>query len=97
QLIAQNQLDLDKPVAYYWPEFGANGKSGVTVRMALQHSAGVAAISFATPVPPGGWADWNLMASLIAQQTPWWEPGTSPGYHALTYGWLVGEIVRRVS
>lgn len=96
-LVAQGKLELDKPVAHYWPEFAANGKSAITVRMVLQHEAGLAAIPFSSPVPPGGWADWTLMTSLIAAQAPWWEPGTGHGYHALTYGWLVGELVRRVS
>lgn len=96
-LVAQGKLELDKPVAHYWPEFAANGKSRVTVRMLLSHAAGVPAIPFSTPVPPGGWADWNLMTSLIAGTAPWWEPGTTHGYHALTFGWLAGELVRRVS
>ncbi|HSV54272.1 MAG TPA: serine hydrolase domain-containing protein [Burkholderiaceae bacterium] len=96
-LAAQGKLDLDKPVAYYWPEFAVNGKGSITVRMLLQHAAGLAAIPFTSMVPPGGWADWNLMTSLLAAQAPWWEPGTSHGYHALTFGWLVGEVVRRVS
>jgi CubicO group peptidase (beta-lactamase class C family) len=96
-LAAQGKLDLDKPVAHYWPEFAANGKSKITVRMLLAHSAGVAAIPFTSPVPPGGWADWTLMTNLLAAQAPWWEPGTTYGYHALTFGWLVGEVVRRVS
>ncbi|MBI5276034.1 MAG: beta-lactamase family protein [Burkholderiales bacterium] len=96
-LVAEGLLDLDKPVAHYWPEFAANGKAGVKVRHLLQHSSGVAAIGFENPVPPGGWADWNLMTSLLAAQAPWWEPGTAHGYHALTFGWLVGEVVRRVS
>ena len=97
QLVANGQLDLDKPVAFYWPEFAAKGKGAVTVRMLLQHSAGLAAIPFTSPVPPGGWADWNLMTSLLAGTAPWWEPGTGHGYHGLTFGWLVGEVVRRVS
>ena len=96
-LIAQGKLDLNQPVAKYWPEFAANGKAGITVRMLMQHAAGLAAIPFSSMVPPGGWADWNLMTSLLAAQAPWWEPGTAYGYHALTYGWLVGELVRRVS
>lgn len=96
-LIAQGKLELDAPVAKYWPEFAANGKGAVTVRMLLQHQSGVAAIPFTTPVPPGGWADWNLMTSLLASAAPFWEPGTGHGYHALTFGWLVGELVRRVS
>jgi CubicO group peptidase (beta-lactamase class C family) len=96
-LIARGLLDLDKPVAFYWPEFAANGKSAITVRMVMQHAAGLAAIPFSTPVPDGAWADWNTMTSLIASIAPWWEPGTAHGYHAMTFGWLVGELVRRVS
>jgi CubicO group peptidase (beta-lactamase class C family) len=96
-LVAQGILELDKPVAQYWPEFAANGKSAITVRMLLTHQAGLAAIPFSSPVPPGGWADWNLMTSLLAGAAPFWEPGTAHGYHALTFGWLVGELVRRVS
>lgn len=96
-LVAQGLLDLNKPVAFYWPEFAANGKSAITVRMLMQHAAGLAAIPFSSPVPEGGWADWNLMTSLLAAQAPWWEPGTGHGYHALTFGWLAGELVRRVS
>ena len=96
-LAAQGRLDLDKPVAYYWPEFAVNGKGSITVRMLLQHAAGLAAIPFSSLVPPGGWADWNLMTSLLAAQAPWWEPGTSHGYHAVTFGWLLGEVVRRIT
>lgn len=96
-LVAQGLLDLDKPVAFYWPEFAASGKAFVTVRVLMQHAAGLAAIPFTSPVPMGGWADWKLMTSTLAAQAPWWEPGTAHGYHALTYGWLVGEVVRRVS
>ena len=96
-LAARGLLDLDKPVAYYWPEFAANGKAAITVRVLMQHAAGLAAIPFSSPVPLGGWADWNLMTSTLAAQAPWWEPGTAHGYHALTYGWLVGEVVRRIS
>lgn len=96
-LVAQGLLELDKPVADYWPEFAANGKGAITVRMLMQHAAGLPAIAFASPVPEGGWADWGLMTSLLAAQAPWWEPGTAYGYHALTFGWLVGELVRRVS
>jgi CubicO group peptidase (beta-lactamase class C family) len=96
-LIAQGLLDLDKPVAFYWPEFAVNGKSAITVRMVLQHAAGLAAIPFTSPVPMGGWADWTTMTSLIAGMAPWWEPGTAHGYHAMTFGWLVGELVRRVT
>lgn len=96
-LIAENALDLNRPIAHYWPEFAAHGKGAATVRMALHHAAGVPAIPFATPVPDQAWADWSYMTNALAQMSPWWEPGTMQGYHALTYGWLVGELVRRVS
>lgn len=96
-LIAQGRLDLDKPVAFYWPEFAQNGKASITVRMLMGHAAGLAAIPFSTPVATNGWADATYMAGLLAAAAPWWEPGTAYGYHAMTYGWLVGELVRRVS
>lgn len=96
-LIAEGALDVNRPVAYYWPEFAAQGKADATVRMALQHSAGVPAIPFSNPVPQQAWADGNYMARQLAQMAPWWEPGTMQGYHAITYGWLIGELVRRVS
>lgn len=94
-LAARGMLDLDAPVAKYWPEFAANGKQAITVRMLLDHSAGLPALR--TPVAAKGWADWTYMTGLLAAETPFWEPGSAHGYHALTYGWLVGEVVRRVS
>lgn len=94
-LAARGLLDLDARVSRYWPEFAANGKQDVTVRMLLDHSAGVPALR--TPVAAKGWADWNYMTGLLAAEAPYWEPGSAHGYHALTYGWLVGEVVRRVS
>ncbi|MBL7088364.1 MAG: beta-lactamase family protein [Acidovorax sp.] len=96
-LIAEGVLDLNRPIAHYWPEFAAQGKGAATVRMALHHSAGVPAIPFATPVPDQAWADVDYMTKAIAQMSPWWEPGTMQGYHALTFGWLIGELIRRVS
>ncbi len=88
-------IDLDAPVAVYWPEFGRAGKEQVRVRMLLDHSAGLPALR--EPVPPGGFYDWDLIASMLAAQEPFWEPGTRHGYHAFTMGWLVGEVVRRIS
>ena len=93
-LVARGQLSLDAPVAEYWPEFGKNGKDAVTVRMALAHQAGVPA--FSTPIPDNGYCDWDLIVNRLADQTPWWAPGTRHGYHALTFGHLIGEILRRV-
>ncbi|MEV5312411.1 serine hydrolase domain-containing protein [Streptomyces sp. NPDC052610] len=88
-------LDLDAPVATYWPEFAAAGKEKVLVRHLLSHRAGLSG-----PREPHSFADlcdWELTTARLAATEPWWEPGTRSGYHALTYGHLVGEVVRRVS
>jgi CubicO group peptidase (beta-lactamase class C family) len=94
-LVLRGALDLDAPVAAYWPEFAANGKDGVLVRHLLNHQAGVPALR--EPLPAGGFFDWELVTSRLAAEAPFWEPGTRHGYHALTFGFLVGEVVRRVS
>ncbi|MGE5134107.1 MAG: serine hydrolase domain-containing protein [Gemmatimonadota bacterium] len=88
-------LDPDQPVARYWPEFAAGGKSGVTVRWLMSHRAGLA--GFAEPVSVAGLADWEKMTSLLAAQEPLWQPGTAAGYHAVTFGYLAGELVRRIT
>ena len=89
-------VDYDEPVATYWPEFAANGKQAVTVRHVLTHSAGLHRIR--SLVDTGDrLLDWEYMAEALAAAAPAYEPGSRHGYHALTYGWLVGEIVRRVS
>ncbi|MGW1543046.1 serine hydrolase domain-containing protein [Streptomyces sp. NPDC002309] len=88
-------LDLDAPVATYWPEFAAAGKEKVLVRHLLCHRAGLSG-----PREPHSFADlcdWEVTTRRLAAMEPWWEPGTLSGYHALTYGHLVGEVVRRVS
>jgi CubicO group peptidase (beta-lactamase class C family) len=89
----RNVLDLDAPVATYWPEFAAAGKEGVLVRHVLGHSAGLSGI--ATPVTAEDYGDHDLIVKLLAEQAPWWEPGTASGYHAITQGYLENEIVRR--
>ncbi|MFH8733935.1 serine hydrolase domain-containing protein [Streptomyces sp. NPDC017964] len=94
-LIDHGLLDLDAPVATYWPEFAAAGKDGVLVRHLLSHRAGLAGLR--EPHSLEQLFDWELTTSRLAAQEPWWEPGTVSGYHALTYGFLVGEVVRRVS
>ncbi|MEU4746300.1 serine hydrolase domain-containing protein [Actinosynnema sp. NPDC023658] len=94
-LASRGELDLDAPVVRYWPEFGHGGKEGTLVRHLLAHQAGLTAVR--EPVPPGGMFDWELMTGLLARQEPFWEPGTRHGYHALTFGHLVGEVVRRVA
>ncbi len=93
-LIERGHVDLDAPVARYWPEFAAAGKEQVSVRMLLGHRAGLPAIR--RPLPPLGMYDWQLMTSALAAETPWWEPGSTHGYHVNTFGFLVGELVRRV-
>jgi CubicO group peptidase (beta-lactamase class C family) len=88
-------LDFDAPVVRYWPEFGEAGKEAIPVRMLLNHQAGLAA--WREPLPDGALYDWELVTDLLARQAPWWEPGTRVGYHAVTFGHLVGEVVRRVA
>jgi CubicO group peptidase (beta-lactamase class C family) len=95
RLVDAGELDLDAPVARYWPEFAAAGKETLPVRYLLTHQAGLAAVR--KPLSPDALYDWDTMASALAETEPWWEPGTSHGYHALTFGWLVGEVVRRIS
>ncbi len=94
-LIDRGELDLNAPVADYWPEFGKNGKEGITVRMMLNHSAGLPA--FREPIRKGGYADWDYMVQRLEEEQPFWEPGTRNGYHMISFGWTVGELVRRVS
>ena len=94
RLIDEGVLDLDAPVAKYWPEFAQAGKQHLPVRYLLSHQAGLCAV--AKKIPPETIYDWDEMTRLLAAQAPWWEPGTAHGYHALTFGWLVGELVRRI-
>jgi CubicO group peptidase (beta-lactamase class C family) len=94
-LVERGQADLDAPVADRWPEFGANGKGDVTLRMLLSHRAGLPAIR--RPLADPDAYDWGLMTSALASEEPWWEPGTAHGYHVNTFGFLTGEVVRRVS
>jgi CubicO group peptidase (beta-lactamase class C family) len=94
-LVARGALDLDAPVARYWPEFVDAGKERLPVRFLLNHRAGLAAID--RPLRPRDGLDWNTMVDALAHQAPNWEPGTRHGYHAITFGWLVGEVVRRIS
>ncbi|MCC5477932.1 serine hydrolase domain-containing protein [Streptomyces barringtoniae] len=88
-------LDLDAPVAAYWPEFAAAGKEKVLVRHLLSHRAGLPGLR--EPHSVADLYDWELTTARLAATEPWWEPGTRSGYHALTYGHLVGELVRRIS
>ena len=94
-LADRGELDVDAPVARYWPEFAARGKEGVLVRHLMSHSSGVSGLD--QPAVVEDLYDWPTATSRMAAQAPWWEPGTASGYHALNYGHLVGEVVRRVS
>ena len=94
-LAERGAIDLDLPVARYWPEFAAAGKDTVTVRMLLSHRAGLPAIR--PPLPPLAMYDWSCMTAALASETPWWEPGRAHGYHVNTFGFLAGELVRRAS
>jgi CubicO group peptidase (beta-lactamase class C family) len=94
-LVDRGLVDLDAPVARYWPEFAAAGKERVTVRQLLAHQAGLPAVR--APLPVDAMYRWPLMTSVLAAETPWWTPGEAHGYHVNTFGFLVGEIIRRVS
>ncbi len=94
-LVSRGQLDLDAPVARYWPEFAAADKDRIPVRMLLNHQAGLPAID--QMLPAEALFDWPRLTAALASQAPAWEPGSEHGYHAITFGWLVGEVVRRVS
>jgi CubicO group peptidase (beta-lactamase class C family) len=93
-LADRGELDLYAPVAKYWPEFAQNGKEGVSVANVMSHSAGLAGFE---PPTPEDLYDWDNIVDRLAKQAPWWEPGTKSGYHAVTQGFLQGEIVRRVT
>ncbi|MBL1092131.1 MULTISPECIES: serine hydrolase domain-containing protein [Streptomyces] len=94
-LVDRGELDLDAPVARYWPEFAQAGKKDLPVRWLLSHRSGL--IAPRTPLPPGRAYDWDAVCTVLAATEPWWEPGTAQGYHAVTFGYLVGEVVRRVT
>ncbi|MEM7460065.1 MAG: serine hydrolase domain-containing protein [Pseudomonadota bacterium] len=94
-LADRGDVDLHAPVSKYWPEFAQNGKDAVEVRHFLSHSAGLSGMD--APVAHEALYDWDWMTGALAAQAPWWEPGSQSGYHALTQGYLIGEVVRRVS
>ena len=94
-LADRGELDLYAPVKRYWPEFAQNGKDKVEVRHFLSHSAGLSGMD--EPMSDQDVYDWEKMVTALARQAPWWEPGTASGYHALTQGHLIGEVVRRVT
>ena len=94
QLVAEGKLELDAPVARYWPEFAAAGKERITLRHLLSHQAGLPAIR--ESLPAEALYDWQTMTSVLAAEAPWWALGDGHGYAPITYGWLVGELLRRV-
>ena len=95
-LLAQRgELNLDAPVTEYWPEFAAHGKDRIPVRWLLTHQAGLPTLDH--PITRAEAIAWDPMVEALAAQRPSWEPGAEHGYHGLTFGWLVGEVVRRVS
>jgi CubicO group peptidase (beta-lactamase class C family) len=87
--------DLDANVAAYWPEFAARGKARIKVRQLLSHTSGVS--GWDQPITLEDLYDWDKSTALLAAQAPWWEPGTASGYHGLTYGHLIGEVIRRIT
>lgn len=94
-LADRGELDFDAPVARYWPQFAANGKEAVKVSHLMSHSAGLS--GWKEPLVVEDLYDWDKVTSLLAAQAPFWEPGTASGYHGLTQGYLVGEVVRRIT
>lgn len=94
-LADRGELDLDAPVARYWPEFGQAGKENITVAMVLAHRSGV--IGPRHRLRPEQTLDWDGVCTRIAGSPPWWEPGTAQGYHMVTFGFILGELVRRIT
>lgn len=95
-LVSKGELGLDEPVSRYWPAFAKGGKSAILVRHLLTHEAGL--IGIRSPrLPSDVLLDWAEMVGWLEREEPWWAPGTEHGYHAFTYGYLIGELVRRIS
>lgn len=95
RLVERGELALDAPIARYWPEFAANGKQAITLREALSHRAGLAAIDAELTLAQV--LAWHPVAAAIAAQAPEWPPGSAHGYHARSFGWILGEVVRRAT
>ena len=95
RLVEAGRLDIDLPVAHYWPEFGCNGKEAITTRMVLSHQAGLAAID--ADLTLAQVLAWDPVVKAIAAQAPNWEPGSQHGYHARSFGWILGELLRRIT
>ena len=95
RVVEKGLVDLDRPLTRYWPEFGAHGKEAITLRHVLSHQAGLPALR--APLADGAMLDWPHMIRALENETPWWQPGTAHGYHVNTFGYLVGEVVRRTT
>jgi len=93
-LVDQGKLDVHSKVSDYWPEYGCNGKENTKVIDFLCHRSNN--FGFRDGIPMGSWQNWDIFTQALAEQEPFGEPGSSQGYHAVTYGWLVGEIIKRV-
>jgi CubicO group peptidase (beta-lactamase class C family) len=94
-LVDRGELDFDAPVARYWPEFAQRGKEGVLVRHIMSHTSGLS--GFGEPLTPADMSDWHKVTGILERQAPWWEPGDGSGYQALSQGYLIGEVVRRIT
>ena len=94
-LVDRGLIDYAAPVARYWPEFAQNGKAAITVSQLLSHQAGLP--GFIDPTALEDFYDWSTVTARLASQPPMWEPGTRNSYHAMTFGFLAGEVIRRVS
>ncbi len=93
-LADRGAIDYEKPIAYYWPEFAAKGKGEATVRHGLTHQIGIPQMP--EGVTPESMCDWEATCKAIANLEPLWKPGTKTGYHAITFGFILGEVLRRV-
>ncbi len=94
-MVERGELDFDAAVASYWPEFAQAGKAEITLRQAISHQAGIPVID--APLEPGAGLEWETMVHALEVQAPVWTPGTKHGYHASTWGWLIGETIRRAT
>jgi CubicO group peptidase (beta-lactamase class C family) len=94
-LADRGELDLDAPVARYWPQFAQGGKADVLVRQVLGHTAALP--GWTEPIAFEDLYDWDKVTGLLARQAPWWPPGGASAYHAITHGYLIGEVVRRIT
>lgn len=95
QLVDEGLLDVAAPVRRYWPALSGGGRDTITVEQVLSHQAGLPAIR--APLPEGAMLDWGTIVRALEQQAPWWAPGTAHGYHVNTFGFLTGELVRRLT